>query len=77
MLRQIRPGRVKQRFGAFSSISRLLERNESFCTRVFCAWMCRSGVPSFSTVDKTMKMLGAKAFWVVFWNVFLFPEGIF
>ena len=24
-----------------------------------------------------MKMLGAKAFWVVFWIFFLFPEGIF
>ena len=28
--------------------------------------MCRSGVPSFSTIDQTMKMLGAKAFWEVF-----------
>ena len=28
--------------------------------------VCRSGVPSSSTIDKTMKMLGAKAFWVVF-----------
>ena len=37
-----------------------------FCKKLFCVWVCRSGVPSFSTIDKTTKMLGAKAFWVVF-----------
>ena len=41
---------------------------------MFCAWVCRSGVPSFSTIDKTMKMLGAKAFWVVFRKFFIFPK---
>ena len=77
MLRQSRPGRVKQCFWRFLSISRLLERNSKFCNNVFCAWVCRSGVPSFSTIDQTMKMLGAKAFWVVFRIFFFFSEGIF
>ena len=53
-------------FGGFSSISRLVERNKKFCNYSFCAWVRRSGVPSFSTIDQTMKMLGAKEFWEVF-----------
>ena len=44
---------------------------------IMVAWMCRSGVQSFSTIDQTMKMLGAKAFWEVFRIFFFFPEGIF
>ena len=39
--------------------------------------MCRSGVPSFSTIDKTMKMLGAKAFLVVFRIFFFFLKEFF
>ena len=67
---------VKQRFGGFSSISGLLERNKKFFNKLFCAWVCRSGVASFSTIDKTMKMLGAKAFgW--FFEYFSFSWIIF
>ena len=39
--------------------------------------MCRSGVPSFSTIDQTMKMLGAKAFWEVFRIFFIFLKEFF
>ena len=39
--------------------------------------MCRSGVPSFSTIDQTMKMLEAKAFWEVFRIFFFFLKDFF
>ena len=39
--------------------------------------MCRSGVPSFSTIHQTMKMLGAKAFWEVFRIFFFFLKEFF
>ena len=34
-------------------------------------------MPSFSTIDQTMKMLGAKAFWEVFQIFFFFLKEFF
>ena len=71
MLHQSRPGRVKQRFWRFFVHISTSRAKLKLCNNVFCAWVCRSGVPSSSTIDKTMKMLGAKAFSVVF-RIFFF-----
>ena len=74
MLRQIRPGGVKQRFWRFFVHAYLdfWNENKKFCNILFCALICRRGLPSFSTIDKTMKMLGAKEFGVVFRTFFFF-----
>ena len=72
MLRQSRPGRLKQRFWRFFVHISTSRAKLKICNNVFYAWMCRSGVPSFSTIDQTMKMLGAKAFWEVFRIFFFF-----
>ena len=77
MLRQSRPGRVKQRFWRFFVHISTSGAKLKICNNVFCAWMCRSGVPSFSTIDQTMKMLGAKAFWEVFRIFFFFWRNFF
>ena len=69
MLHQSQLGRVKHRFWRFFAH---ISTSKNFCNNLFCAWVCRSGVPSFSTIDKTMKMLGAKAFGVVFQIFFFF-----
>ena len=46
-------------------------------TKICDFTVCRSGVPNFSTIDKTMKMLGAKAIWVVFRMFFFFLKEFF
>ena len=72
MLLQSRPGRVKQRLGKFFVHISTSRAKLKFCNKAFCAWVCRSSVPSFSTIDETIKMLGAEAFWVVLRIYFFF-----
>ena len=43
----------------------------------FCRSACTSGVPSFITFDKTMKMPGAKVLWVGFRIFFVSLKDFF
>ena len=78
---------VKANFHKFAQFTKLTKisqvrkfvvlQYEMLPNQLFGAWVCKRGVPSFSTVDKTMKTLGAKAFLEVYQVFFIFLKNFF